>query len=147
WFDNFAKKWGEQTGVQVRVDHIPHLELPARYAAEFAAEAGHDLIYFVGQMLTGQYFRNLVDLSDMANGLEKKYGAWMPSAKSAAQVGGIWYALPDFYISIPVLWRKDLFQSVGMGEPNTWEDLRKAARLLRPKGHPTGIQFSHCNDA
>ncbi|OLC35960.1 MAG: hypothetical protein AUH81_09120 [Candidatus Rokubacteria bacterium 13_1_40CM_4_69_5] len=42
WFDDFAKKWGDANGVKVRVDHIPHLELPARYAAEFAAGAGHD---------------------------------------------------------------------------------------------------------
>jgi multiple sugar transport system substrate-binding protein len=34
-----------------------------------------------------------------------------------------------------------------MGEPKTWEDLRKAGRLLKAKGHPTGMQFSHCNDA
>src|SRR5512144_2546610 len=52
WFDKFAKEWGEKNGVKVRVDHIPHLELPARYAAEFAAGTGHDLIYFVGQILT-----------------------------------------------------------------------------------------------
>src|SRR6185503_11401838 len=37
WFDNFAKAWGDKNGVKVRVDHIPHLELPARMAAEFAA--------------------------------------------------------------------------------------------------------------
>jgi multiple sugar transport system substrate-binding protein len=147
WFDDFAKKWGEKNGVKVRVDHIPHLELPARYAAEFAAGAGHDLIYFVGQILTGQYYRNLVDLSDLAEGLGKKYGGWMESSKSAAQVAGRWYAVPDFYISIPVLWRKDLFESVGRGEPKTWDDLRAAARLLKAKGHPTGMQFSHCNDA
>ncbi len=48
WLDDFARKWGQQNGVRVRIDHIPHLELPARYAAEFAAGAGHDLIYFVG---------------------------------------------------------------------------------------------------
>ncbi len=147
WFDDFAKKWGEKNGVKVRVDHIPHLELPARYAAEFAAGSGHDLIYFVGQILTGQYYKNLIDLSDMADGLGKKYGGWMPSSKSSAQVDGRWYAVPDFFISIPVLWRKDLFESVGMGTPDTWEDLRKAGRLLKPKGHPTGMQFSHCNDA
>src|SRR5882762_7343256 len=86
WFDDFAKKWGEKTGVKVRVDHIPHLELPARYAAEFAAGGGHDLIYFVGQILTGQYYRNLVDLSDVAEGLGKKYGGWLEASKSAAQV-------------------------------------------------------------
>src|SRR5919197_6659236 len=69
WLDDFAKKWGEKNGVKVRMDHIPHLELPARYAAEFAAGAGHDLIYFVGQILTGQYHKNLVDISDIADGL------------------------------------------------------------------------------
>ena len=147
WFDDFAKKWGEKNGVKVRVDHIPHLELPARYAAEFAAGSGHDLIYFVGQILTGQYYKNLVDLSDISDGLGKKYGGWMESSKSAAQVGGQWYAVPDFYIAIPVLWRKDLFESVGLSAPSTWEDLRKAGRLLKAKGHPTGMQFSHCNDA
>ena len=147
WFDKFTKEWGDKNGVKVRVDHIPHLELPARYAAEFAAGAGHDLIYFVGQILTGQYYRNLVDLSDVAEGLGKKYGGWLDASKSAAQVGGAWYGVPDFFISIPVLWRKDLFESVGLGAPNTWDDLRKAARLLKPKGHPTGMQFSHCNDA
>src|ERR1700745_1971441 len=62
WFDKFSKDWGAKNGVTVRVDHIPHLELPARYAAEFPAAAGHDLIYFAGQILTGQYYRNLVDL-------------------------------------------------------------------------------------
>ena len=88
WFDKFAREWGEKNGVKVLVDHIPHLELPARYAAEFAAGAGHDLIYFVGQILTGHYYRNLVDLSDLAERLGKKDGGWMEAAKSAAQVGG-----------------------------------------------------------
>jgi len=147
WLDDFARKWGEKNGVRVRIDHIPHLELPARFAAEFAAGAGHDLIQFAGQIFTGQYHRHLVDLSDIAAALEKKYGKWMENAKSAAQVKGAWYGIPDFYIAIPVLWRRDLFAAVGLGEPQTWEDLRKAARLLKPRGHPTGMQFSHCNDA
>jgi multiple sugar transport system substrate-binding protein len=147
WLDDFARKWGEQNGVRVRIDHIPHLELPARWAAEFAAGAGHDLIQFAGQIFTGQYYRHLLDLGDVAGALQKKAGAWLENSKSAAQVRGVWYGIPDFFITIPVLWRKDLFSSVGLGEPATWEDLRKAARLLKAKGHPTGMQFSHCNDA
>jgi multiple sugar transport system substrate-binding protein len=147
WLDDFAQKWGKQTGVNVRLDHIPHLELPARYAAEFAAGTGHDLIYFVGQILTAQYHKNLVDLGDVAETMAKKYGGWIDSGKQLGQVNGVWYAIPHFYIAIPMLWRKDLFDSVGVHEPKTWEDFRKAARLLKPKGHPTGMQFSHCNDA
>ena len=33
WYDKFAKEWGEKNGVKVRVDHIPHLDIPARMAA------------------------------------------------------------------------------------------------------------------
>ena len=133
WFDKFAREWGEKNGVRVLVDHIPHLELPARYAAEFAAGAGHDLIYFVGQILTGHYYRNLVDVSDVASGLAKKYGGWMEGAKSCAQIGGVWYAIPDYFISIPVLWRKDLFDQAGLGVPDTWEKLRVAGRTLKAR--------------
>jgi len=147
WLDDFVKKWGEKNGVKASIDHIPGLEQPSRYAAEFAAGAGHDLIQFNGLILTGHYYQNLVDLTDMAMSMEKKYGKWMEKATSAAAVNGRWYAIPDYFIAIPVLWRKDLFDSVGLGEPKTWDDLRKAARLLKPKGHPTGMQFSHCNDA
>src|SRR5438552_2288246 len=77
WFDSkLTKEWGDQNGVKVRVDHIPHLELPARMAAEYAAGAGHDIIMNGSSILT-----------------------------------------------------------------------RLAARTLKPKGHPTGIQFSQCADA
>jgi multiple sugar transport system substrate-binding protein len=147
WLDDFAKKWGDKNGVRVRLDHIPHLELPARFAAEFAAGTGHDLMQMNGQIFTGLYYRHLLDFSDTAEALEKKYGKWMENSKSAAQVKGRWYAIPDYFIAIPMLWRKDLFDSLGMSNPQTWEDFRKAARLLKPKGHPTGMQFSHCNDA
>src|SRR5215469_4214307 len=41
WFDGFATEWGKKNGVTVTVDHIPHLELPARAAAEISAGAGH----------------------------------------------------------------------------------------------------------
>jgi multiple sugar transport system substrate-binding protein len=147
WFDKLARDWGERNGVRVLVDHIPNLELPARYAAEFAAGSGHDLIHFAAQILTGHYYEHLVDLSDVADRIGKRYGGWMEAAKSAAQVNGVWYAVPDYFVPIPLLWRKDLFDLNGLSEPDTWDKLRVAARALRAKGHPTGIQFSHCNDA
>ncbi|TMQ14780.1 MAG: extracellular solute-binding protein [Candidatus Rokuibacteriota bacterium] len=120
WFDEFVKKWGEQNGVKVRVDRIPHLELPPRFAAEFAAGSGHDLIYF---------------------------GGWIPAALPISVVDGRWYAVPDFYIVAPMLWRRDLFEQERLAAPDTWEQARIAARTLKAKGHPTGIAFSHCNDA
>src|SRR5213596_1644974 len=74
WFDNvFTKEWGEKNGVKVRVDHIPHLELPARMAAEFAAGAGHDLIMNASSILTRLYYKSLVDLNDVYDAAGKKH--------------------------------------------------------------------------
>ncbi len=115
WYDKFAKEWGDKTGVKVRVDHIPHLDIPARMAAEFAAG--------------------------------KKYGGWIPAAKSLVEVEGRWYGLPIFYILAPMLYRKDLFDANNLKYPDTWELARVAARTMKPKGHPTGIALSQCADA
>ena len=75
WYDKFAKEWGEKNGVKVRVDHIPHLDIPARMAAEFAAGAGHDIIYNGSSILTRLYYKNLVDLTDVSEAAAKKYGS------------------------------------------------------------------------
>src|SRR5690349_23137928 len=109
WFDKFAREWGEKNGVKVRVDHIPHLDIPARMAAEFAAGAGHDIIYNGSSILTRLYYKNLVDLSDVADAAGKKYGGWIYPARSLVEVEGRWYGLPIFYILAPMLYRKDLF--------------------------------------
>jgi multiple sugar transport system substrate-binding protein len=147
WFDKFAEDWGNQNGVKVRVDRIPHLELPSRLAAEFAAGRGHDLIYFVGTILTGLYYKNLVDVTDISERIGQKWGGFIPSAVPISVVDGRWHAIPDFYIVAPLLWRKDLFDPAGLPAPDTWDQARVAARTLKAKGHPTGIAFSHCNDA
>ena len=65
------------------------LELhPARMAAEFAAGAGHDIIYNGSSILTRLYYKNLVDLSDVADTAGKKYGGWIPAAKSLVEKHG-----------------------------------------------------------
>src|SRR5437660_2186996 len=147
WYDKFAKEWGDKNGVKVRVDHIPHLDIPARMAAEFAAGAGHDIIYNGSSILTRLYYKNLLDLSDVADASAKKYGGWIPAAKSLVEVEGRWYGLPIFYILAPMLYRKDLFDANNLKYPDTWELARVAARTLKPKGHPTGIALSQCADA
>jgi multiple sugar transport system substrate-binding protein len=148
WFDNvFVKEWGDKNGVKVRVDHIPHLELPARMAAEFAAGAGHDIIHNGSSILTRLYYKSLADISDVYDAVGKKYGGWIPTAGPLVQVEGRTYGMPMFYILLPMLWRKDLFEANNLQPPDTWELARVAARTLKPKGHPTGIQFSQCADA
>ena len=146
-FDKFCADWGKQNGVAVRVDHISVNDVPARVASELAAGSGHDIFQFVGQIFTTLYYKHMVDVTDICNRLAKNGGGWIPMAENIATVGGHWYAVPEYYIAQPVLWRTDLFKEYGINPPRTWDDLRAAARIGKAKGHPAGFAISHCNDA
>lgn len=147
WYDQFAKEWGAANGVNVVVDHIPHLELAARLAAELSSKSGHDLIGLNG--LGPHIYRNsVVDMTSLVTETEKKYGKVGRLGHSICYDSEThhWPAFPDFYISFPGLYRKDLWDDIGM-TPDTWEDLRKGGAKLKAKGHPVGIGLAHHNDA
>src|SRR4030095_13686796 len=116
-------------------------------AAEYAAGAGHDIIMNGSSILTRLYYKSLADLSDVYDAAGKKHGGWIPTAKALVESEGHQYGIPLFYILLPMTYRKDLFDANGLNAPDTWELARVAARTLKPKGHPTGIQFSQCADA
>ncbi len=147
WFDKFAVDWGKANGVTVRVDHNPTLQLPARWASELAAEAGHDLFSFANQVQVTLYYQHLVDVTDLMERVGKKYGGWLVSARSLGVVNGRWYAYPHYYLLVPMLYRRDLLDENGLSVPDTWDGWRAVARTLKPKSHQTGFAVSHCNDA
>src|SRR2546426_4221040 len=88
WYDKFAREWGDKNGVKVRVDHIPHLDIPARMAAEFAAGAGHDIIYNGSAIPTPALYKNPLDLTDVGDQAGKKDRGGLPPARSLVEVEG-----------------------------------------------------------
>jgi len=148
WFDQFVRDWGAANGVKATVDHIPHLEIPARMAAEVSAKTGHDLFGINGAGGPHLYRRATVDMSSLIAEFEKKYGKVSPLGRSLAYDSETrhWTAFPDYYISFPGLYRKDLWDEIGM-TPDTWENLRIGGAKLKAKGHPVGIGLAHHQDA
>jgi multiple sugar transport system substrate-binding protein len=148
WFDAFAKDWGKQNGVAVTVDHIPHLELPARMAAEVSAQAGHDIFGINGSGGPHLYAKHTLDLTALIEEVEKKNGKVLPMGRQVAWNDDTktWGAFPDYFIDFPGLYRKDLWDEIGM-KPDTWEDIRAGGAKLKQKGFPLGIALSHCVDA
>jgi multiple sugar transport system substrate-binding protein len=148
WLDAFAQAWGSQHGTRVIVDHVPHLQMPAKIAAEVATRSGHDLVQLVGSG-TEKWAAALLDVQDLADRLGKKYGGWTALAENYSRAGdGRFHSLPDFFIDFPGLYRKDLWTEVGMPSgPDTWEDLHQGGMKLKAKGHPIGIGLGHHDDA
>jgi len=148
WIDGFAKDWGKQNNVEVTIDHIPHLELPARAAAEVAAGSGHDIFGFNGSGGPHLYAKYAYDMTSLIKDVEGKHGKVLPIGRQIAWNDSTnnWVAFPDFFIDFPGLYRKDLWDEIGM-KPETWEDVRVGGAKLKKKGNPIGIALSHCVDS
>ena len=147
WFDQFAADWGKKNGVAVTVDHIPEQNIAARAAAEASAGSGHDLFMWNGAGGPHLYRKFLVDMSEFVGYVEKTYGKVSTIGRQIAfnQDDKTWSAYPDYYINYPGMYRKDLWDEIGM-TPTTWDDVRIGGAKLKAKGHPVGISLAHSND-
>src|SRR6185312_8928394 len=149
WFDAFAEQWGSKNGVKVTIDHVPHLQIPAKIAAEIATQSGHDIVQLVGTG-TEKWATALLDVQDVADKLAKKYGGWTPLAENYCKLSadGKFHSIPDFFIDFPGLYRKDLWTEVGFPNgPDSWDELHKGGMKLKAKGFPIGIGLAHHDDA
>jgi len=148
WLDGFVRDWGKQNGIAASVDHIPHLELPARAAAEVAAGAGHDIFGFNGSGGPHLYAKYAYDMTSLIKDLETKHGKVLPMGRQIAwnEATNNWVAFPDYFIDFPGLYRKDLWDEIGM-TPDTWDNVRVGGAKLKAKGSPIGIALAHCVDS
>ena len=147
WFDQWGQEWAAKNGVKLTIDHIPHLNLPAKIAAEVATQTGHDIVQMAASG-TEKWAPALLDVNDLADKLGKKYGGWTSLAENYSVVKGHYYSIPDYFIDFPGLYRKDLWTEIGMPNgPDTWEELRQGGAKLKAKGFPIGIGLAHHNDS
>jgi multiple sugar transport system substrate-binding protein len=147
WFDDFAKDWGEKNQISVTVDHIPVADVAARAAAEASAGSGHDLFGWNGAGGAHLYRKFLIDVTDLVEEVQKKYGK---VTTIGTQIGynqddHTWSAFPDYYINFPVMYRKSMWDEIGV-TPDTWDNIRTGGAKLKAKGHPVGISLGHSND-
>ncbi|TMF90708.1 MAG: extracellular solute-binding protein, partial [Chloroflexi bacterium] len=149
WFDPWVKSWASSNNIDVSIDHINIADLPARFAAEVAARAGHDLIQMIAQPATYLYEHSLVDVGDIISYAESKLGTLDTASNKIGKVNGTWRAWPNFFIDQPLMMRKDILQQVGEdpGSIKGWEDVLRVGKKMKGIGKPGGIAISHCNDS
>ena len=145
WFDPFAADWGRQVGVNVTTDHITVTDIPARAAAEIAANEGHDLIEFIAPPSALE--PSVLDLSDVNKEAEDRFGdrlelttrsTYNPTTKKFFGYCHGW--APD-----PGTYRRSLWEKVGLPEgPRTYQELLEGgSRIKREQGVQLGIGMSN----
>src|SRR5438477_2133024 len=139
WLDGtYVQQWGQANDTQVTVDHVALTELPARAAAEVAAQSGHDLFQFLSP--PSAYQNSTIPLDDAVQQVTKKLGKMTNVAYKSTYNPKTkhYFGFADNYVPDPVVWRHDLWNGVGES-PATWDHVLKAAPKLKAAGHPIGI--------
>ncbi len=143
-----AEQYSKRTGVQVTVDFIAHLQLPAKTAAEAQGQSGHDIIFFLRPQEVGLYESQLADLTALVAEFKDTNGGYYPWISDYLVFNEAWRAIPWFtgggFLGC---YNATIFKQYGVPVPDTWEDLKNAGKALKKQGHPVGIAISHCLDA
>jgi multiple sugar transport system substrate-binding protein len=143
WFDDtYTRKWGEKNNIRVQVDHIANTEIPARAAAEVAAQQGHDLFMFLSP--PAAYETQVIDHTEIVQEVEKKHGKMLDLALKSTfnPKTKAYFGFSDSYVPDPGNYRKDLWDDVGVF-PDTWDDVLNGGRKIKQKtGIPVGIGLS-----
>src|SRR5258706_7812531 len=139
WFDQYAKTWGTQKGVEVTVDHIALADLTTRANAEVAAQQGHDLFQFLSP--PGAFEPQVLDMADVVRDAERAHGPIIDLCKRATYnpVTRKWLGFSDNWVPDPGDYLKSIWTEIGMPDgPKTWEDLVTAGPQIHannPRNH------------
>ncbi len=144
WMAN-TRKWELETGGKVITDFIHWEDVRAKAAMESVLGAGHDIVlgWFDDPHL---YPDRLLDLTDVADYLGKKYGGWYPVCEIYGRDFKTkrWIALPIGGAGICLNYRVGWVQEAGFERvPEGVEDFIKCCKKLKSMGHPTGFALGH----
>jgi multiple sugar transport system substrate-binding protein len=147
WDDEYTRRWGEEHGVSVVIDHIPYAQLGPRAQAQVAASEGHDLFAFITSPAV--FEDDVIDHREMVEEVEAKVGKMAPIMQRNVfnPKTGKYFGFGEYWVANPVHYRSDLWSQVAGGPPESWADVLEAAPRLKAMGQPVGIAMSPDDDS
>lgn len=140
-----TRKWEQETGGKVITEFVHWEDVRARAAMESVVGTGHDIVlgWFDDPHL---YPDKLIDLTDVADYLGKKYGGWYPSCEMYGRdfESKRWIALPIGSAGICINYRVSHVQASGFEKvPEDMAGFLKCCKAMKAKGYPTGFALGH----
>ena len=139
-----AARFTQQTGVQVRVDFVGWEDINQQTAVTANTGAGPDCIIGFNES-PHIYADKLVEVTDIAEYLGKKYGGWMFVGEKLGKRHGTnnWIGLPFGGTAGPLVWRKSAVREVGYDTaptdlPGFLEMCKRLRRANKPSGFALG---------
>ena len=138
--DRQAAEFTKATGVDVTVEKIGQNDMTPRITAAIESGKGADVILLIENQ--PHLFAN--GLADH-NALVEELGgnAIYDWARGAVTVDGVARAAPLFNIGNAIVYRKDIFDELGLSAPNTYDEYLEVGRTLKNNNLPVGQTLGH----
>jgi multiple sugar transport system substrate-binding protein len=140
-----AAKFTQKTGVEVKVDFVGWEDINQQTAVTSNSGAGPDIIIGFSDA-PHIYVDKLIELSDVAEYLDKKYGGWLALAQRYGKKAksNNWIGLPFGASGGPIIYRKSIVNSVGFDKiPDDHAGLLDLCRKLHKAGKPSGFALGN----
>ncbi|BAT61806.1 bacterial extracellular solute-binding protein [Variibacter gotjawalensis] len=140
-----AERFKEKTGVDVKVDFVGWEDINQQTAVTANSGAGPDLIIGFGDA-PHIYQDKLIELTDVAEYLDKKYGGWMRMAQRYGKKhdGKGWIGLPFGSSGGPLVFRKSMIKAVGYDTvPEDHDKLADLFEKLKKSQKPVGFALGN----
>jgi multiple sugar transport system substrate-binding protein len=135
--------WGKQNNVETTADFVQWTDLQTKIGASVNSKAGADIIE-MWDTWPYLYYKNLVDVNDMATKLSQAGGGYYDWVEKTASVDGHYYSIPNGTFTSAFAYRISYFKQAGADAfPTTWEDLFKVGKELKAMGKPLGQALGH----
>jgi len=145
WFSQFVQEWGDANGVKTQVEYINTAEVPTTFAAEIAAQEGHDIVEHIASL--GQYEKSVVDMTDLIDEAKARHGDMSRVAELSGYnpTTGKHFSFVHGYAPDPGDFRKSLWEAVELPNgPTSWQELLDGgSRIKSEQGIQMGIGMSN----
>jgi len=135
-------------GLKITFETINGNDLQARITSAIQAGTGADIVHAMHNW-PHLYAESLADVTDVADEIGGQQGGFYDIFPAVAKSERGWLAVPWCALGILLCYRKSWFDEIGFGKfPESWEEYRRAGKLLKAKGRPIGQTLGHTyNDA
>jgi multiple sugar transport system substrate-binding protein len=140
-----AKRFTDKTGVEMKVDFVGWEDINQQTAVTSNSGAGPDLIMGFSDA-PHIYQDKLIELSDVAEFLGKKYGGWATMAERYGKKHGTnnWIGIPFGASFGPLIYRKSTLQQIGYDKvPDDMAGVLDVVKKLKAAGKPAGFALGN----
>src|ERR1700719_4725810 len=140
-----AAKFTEKTGVPVKVDFVGWEDMNQQTAVTSNSGAGPDIIIGFSDA-PHIYADKLIELTDVADYLGKRYGGWLFLAEKYGKrnKSEAWIGLPFGAASGPLVYRKSMVRAAGFVKvPDDHAGLLDLYQKLQKAGKPAGFALGN----